>query len=180
MSTSRRTTRSCREVLLRFAAAALALMCALPAGAHEGLRCTLQAPARAAPGQPVLLRFTFRNEGRAPLHLLTWNTPFEGWFGAYVSVSRDGVPLPYGGPMAKRGDPARDDYLRIAPGRSRSAEVDLALPFDLSRPGRYRIEPRLHLHDLVPGSRPRLPRPRGQWMPADLGCNAVDVDIGAG
>jgi hypothetical protein len=143
--------------------------------------CVLQAPARAEAGAPVLLRFTLTNRGPDPVHLLVWNTPFEeGWFAPFVEVSRDGVPLPYAGPMAKRGAPLREEYIRLAPGRSRTAEADLAQPFDLSQPGHYHVEPKLRLFDVVPGTRPRLPRPRGQQSaPAELPCNAVDVVIAA-
>jgi len=163
---------------LRRLAASLALMLCTAASAHGGLACVLQAPARAEPGRPVPLRFTLTNQGPAPVHLLVWNTPFEeAWFAPFVEVSRDGIALPYAGPMAKRGDPSREEYIRLAPGASRSAEVDLAQPFDLSQPGHYRVEPRLRLFDVVRGSRPRLPRPRGELASAALPCNAADVVI---
>ena len=59
--------------------------------------------------------------------MLRWNTPFEGaWLAPFVSVTRDGRPLDYHGPMVKRAEPKADQYLRIDAQGSVSAEVDLA------------------------------------------------------
>src|SRR2546423_10764391 len=85
-----------------------ALMCPVLASAADDLRCVLKAPAKAAVGKPVVLRFSITNLSGAPLLLLEWNTPFEGWFSPFVEVTRDGVALPYHGPMVKRGDPSAD------------------------------------------------------------------------
>ncbi|MEW6703913.1 MAG: protease [Pseudomonadota bacterium] len=154
------------------------LACAAPALAHEGLQCSLQAPARAEAGAALPLRFTLTNAGAAAVWVLTWNTPFErqGWLAPYVELTRDGVPVRYQGPAMKRGEPSAEHYLRLEPGASRTAEVDLALPFDLSRPGRYRVQPRLQLHD-VAGAAARVPRPRSAHTGRRLPCNAVEFDL---
>ncbi|MED5618493.1 hypothetical protein [Ideonella sp. BN130291] len=157
-------------------ALALAAGCAMTATAHE-LRCSLQAPARATAGAPVMLRFTLSNTGRTPVQVLQWNTPFEdGWFSPYVELTRDGVPVPYNGPMVKRAEPSADQYFRLAAGASRSVEVDLALPFDLSVPGRYHVAPRLHLIDVAGAG--TVPRPRSRHSGAPLDCNPVDIEVG--
>ena len=142
----------------------------------EGLRCRWQAPAQVAAGEPVPLHFTISNTGGTALWVLTWNTPFEdgGWFGPYVEVQRQGEALRYQGPMMKRGDPQRDDYLRLAPGASHSAVVDLSLPFDLSQPGRYRVQPRLRLHD-VTSQAPSRPRSAHALHPLD--CEALEIEV---
>jgi hypothetical protein len=153
---------------------------AAPAAAGGGLRCRLEAPASVKAGAPVMLRFTLSNTGAAPVWVLDWNTPFEGqgWFAPYVELTRDGVAVPYRGPTLKRGEPSRDHYFRLAAGASRSASVDLALPFDLSQPGRYRVQPRLQLHDVVPGAQAQVPRPRSAHQGQALACNAVEIEAG--
>jgi hypothetical protein len=147
-----------------------------PAPATEGLHCVLRAPTQVAVGAPVLLRFGVTNRGRQAVSVLEWNTPFEGWFGAYIEVTRDGVALPYRGPMQKRGDPSGGDYLRIGAGQTRRATVDLSLPFDLSLPGLYRVQPRITLHD-VAGAAVKT-RSRTEHRAQPLPCNAVEVRVG--
>ncbi|HWH82361.1 MAG TPA: hypothetical protein VNU71_09000 [Burkholderiaceae bacterium] len=165
--------------------ATLALLVALGAGlalsssgaAEAAVQCRLEAPAKARAGAPLALRFTFTNPGAAPWRVLTWNTPFEpGWFGAFVTVTRDGAPLAYRGAQMKRGEPAADDYLTIAARGSRRAQVDLAQAFDLSRPGRYHVEPKLVLHDVAPPGA-RVPRSRDAHAPQPLACNPVDIEL---
>ena len=46
--------------------------------------------------------------------------------------------------------------------QARTASVDLTDVFDLGKPGRYRVEPRIHLHDVMTGTQASLPRPRAQ------------------
>ncbi|HKX42537.1 MAG TPA: hypothetical protein VJO99_15370 [Burkholderiaceae bacterium] len=149
------------------------------ASAASDLACTLRAPPRVAAGAPVPLRFTFSNRSAHALRLLEWGTPLEGWFAAYVEVTRDGVALPYRGPMIKRGDPGRDEYQRIAAHRTRSATVNLAQPFDLSQPGVYRVTPRITLFDVVVDGATALPRSREQQTPQALACNAVEIRVDA-
>jgi len=142
------------------------------------LQCTVAAPARVAVGQPVPLRFALANRGPVALKVLEWGTPFEGWFGAYVEVSRDGVAISYRGPMVKRGDPTADEYLRIAAHRTRRAEVDLAQPFELAIPGVYRVRPRITLFDVAAAGTP-VPRPRDRHAPLALNCPEFEIRVEA-
>ncbi len=141
-----------------------------PAVAPPDLRCEASIAPGARAGGPVSLRFTLVNPGRAAVRVLTWGTPFEGWMSPYAVLERDGVALPYGGPSFKRGDPGADEYLRIAGQGRRTATVDLAQPFDLSRPGRYHLELRIVLHDVHAGS---AARPRSAHRPQPLDCPAL-------
>jgi hypothetical protein len=176
MSISPRTRRRNRDAWL---AAALLLMGTggVAAPAAE-LHCTLTAPASVAAGRPVPLQFTLANRGAVAVRVLEWGTPLEGWFAAYVEVSRDGVALPYRGPTVKRGDPAADEYVRIAAHRARRAEVDLAQPFDLSVPGVYRVRPRITLFDVMEGGTP-APRARHRHASQALSCPEFEVRVEA-
>ncbi len=162
--------------------ASLASLVAAAVPAAPVLRCALAAPTQVDAGRPVRLRFTVTNAGTAAVQLLRWNTPFEsGWFAPFVDVSRDGQPVPYQGPQFKRGDPQAASYFRLAPGATQTAELDLAQPFDLSQPGRYRVAPRIHVVDAFDARDARAPRPRAQHSGLDLDCPAVVVTIvGAG
>jgi len=161
-------------------AVAVVLIGAVGGGAAHAaeLRCSLTAPASVAARQPVPLRFTLMNRGAAAVQVLEWGTPLEGWFAAYVDVSRDGATVPYRGPMVKRGDPAADEYLRIPAGGKRRAEVDLAQPFDLTVPGVYRVRPRITLFDVVAAGTP-VPRPRDQLVSQTLNCPELQIEVKA-
>ena len=160
------------------ASLAAVLWITLPAGsvsASSGaavppLQCTIELATLAPPA----LRIRLRNRTASPLAVLTWGTPFEGWMQPFVRVTRNGVALDYQGPSVKRGDPERSEYLRLAAGRSRSATLALAPAFDVSAPGRYRVEPQIVLHDVT--AQP-TPRPRSAHQSQTLACPALEFDV---
>lgn len=164
--------------------AAVTTATAAPVGATPvPLQCTLTAPAHAVVGQPVLLQLRVKNRGEQALDVLVWGTPFENkWFAPYVSVSRAGKALTYGGAMVKRGEPGPGDYVRIEAGGERQASFDVAQAFDLRTPGRYRVQPHIVLHDWVTVGQAvgqtTVPRPREQHVSATLACNAVGFVLG--
>ena len=159
-------------VALMTAAASTA---ALPA--PPPLECSLSVSATAAAGQAVPLRMRLRNPGPVPLQALSWGTPFEGWFAPYVRVWRDDTELAYKGPSLKRGDPEREDYLRIAAGRSRVAVVDLSEAFDIRQSGHYRVQPQITLHDVFAASAAKPPRPRSRHVGQTLACAPLAFEI---
>ena len=158
----------------------------LASGVHSpspasDLRCALQAPAQAVAGQAVMLRFSLRNDGTAAVRVLRWNTPLEGaWFAPFVEVQRDGRPLTFQGPMVKRGEPRAEDYVALAPGQTLVSDIDLALPFDLSVPGRYRVQPRLRLFDVRLDQGPATAPTRAEHQGADLPCPTVEFELTRG
>ena len=159
------------------AAALGAVLLSGVAPANAALTCRLSAPATGRVGAPFTLHFTFTNPGSETLRVLDWNTPFEpGWFAPFVTLLRDGQALTYRGASMKRGEPTAQDYVAIGAGRARHARVDLAEAFDLSRPGHYRVEPRITLHDVLPAGA-RTPRPRDAHQGQSLACNAMEFEL---
>lgn len=125
--------------------------------------------------QPQALQFHLHNSGTTPLWVLTWGTPFEGWLQPYLTVFRDGQALPYQGPVAKRGDPQRAEYIRLVPGQARAARIDLAAAFDIAPSGHYRVESRIVLHDVHPAVAGALAaRPRSDHASIVPDCPAVE------
>ncbi len=157
-----------RRALCALAGLGMALSVAAQA-TPSALRCQLALPAQAALGQPLRLKLTLTNTGIQPLQVLTWATPFDGWFAPYVAVRLEGRDLPYRGPSVKRGEPSVDDFLRLAPGRSRSATVNVAQAFELNQPGSYELVPQIVLHDVIVAARP-VPRLREQFQSQPLSC----------
>jgi hypothetical protein len=161
-------------LLLGAAASSLAT----PSLAAPALRCAVEAPARVAAGHSVVLRFTLSNPGPSPLQVLKWNTPFEGsWLAPFVELKRDGRPVPYQGAMVRRADPQADSYLRLEPHGSASAEIELAPAFEVSVPGRYRVQPKLHIVDLRVAHAGPVERPRAEHQGVDVACPAVQFQV---
>jgi hypothetical protein len=137
------------------------------------LHSVLSARSSYVVGQPVIVRFWLEQLGGPPIWILTWNTPFEGasrkpvklpadgLAGNAFRVTRDGAAVPFRGVMVKRGDPGRDDFLRLEPGKPVIAEVNLAAAYDFGAPGEYRVEFVGGLHDVVREGDP-VPRPPGE------------------
>lgn len=65
------------------------------------LQCELSVSAESGVNEPLPLVMTLTNRGETPLEVLTWFTPFEGWFADAIDLTRDGQPLDYRGPLAK-------------------------------------------------------------------------------
>src|SRR5687768_10993951 len=73
-------------------------------------------------GNPIMIKFSLQNLSNENLWVLKWYTPLEGLKGKIFLVTCDGKEIPYEGPMFMRGQPKKDDYIHIEPGRSVSAE----------------------------------------------------------
>jgi hypothetical protein len=136
------------------------------------LKFKLEAQADYAAGQAVNIKFTLENVSHEALYVLTWYTPLEGLKGKIFKVTRNGEEIPYEGRMIKRGNPAREDYMRIGPGESASATVDLSSGYNLGAPGEYRIEYKGRIHDVAREGEP-LPRTQDSSRGMDVQGNAV-------
>jgi hypothetical protein len=142
------------------------------------LECRIEPQSPSKAGGPAEIRFVLTNPSSDPVWFLRWNTPFEGWRGTIFTVTDpDGTEVPYAGPMVKRGDPGREEYVEIPAGGSVDAEVDLANVYDLGKPGRYRLQVTGGLIDLTTDGA-SVPRTREQHQGADLRCGEVTLEIG--
>ncbi len=140
------------------------------------LACSLSVAPRFKVGEPVMVRFQLTNSSAQALHVLGWHTPFEGLLNNFLQVTLDGVDIPYQGPMLKRGDPTAEDYVAIAPGASKDAEVEASLAYDFSKPGHYRIAFRNELLD-VATQQAKVPHTRDGFKPMTVQCPAVETTI---
>ena len=164
-----------------FFATLLAALLAVPnveasASRPPDLFCRLEAEPGAVAGGPVKVRFTLSNRGARAVRVLKWQTPLEGFWSDVFDVTLGGRKLAYEGPLMKRGDPGAEDYVEVAPGRSATAVVDLAGPYDLTRPGTYGVAFTRGLADVVRESETG-PRPRNAHRRRPLSCEAIDVVV---
>jgi hypothetical protein len=140
------------------------------APAPAALECRLEAEPPLAAGGPIRVRLTLTRPSGPPAYALIWNTPFESrWKGTIFSVTRDGQEIAYTGPMTKRGDPSRDEYVEIAPGRPAVATADLAQVYDLSQPGSYEVKVTQGLVDVTTEAS-ALPRTRDRHEGTEVEC----------
>lgn len=110
-------------------------------GDHTDLQCRLQLVAPPAGSAGSHLQVEVRNTGTQGQRLLRWGTPFEGaWLSAFVTVTRDGVALSYQGAQVKRGTPQDADHFWLGAGHRRRARIAFEPAFDVSAPGRYRVD----------------------------------------
>ncbi len=137
-----------------FLAAAIAVLCAVPAHAAP-VSVELRAErAELTTSDDVYVRFTVRNSDSRAQNILLWNTPFGPDIDSNLFVvTRDGAPVAYLGALAKRGAPVAEDFARVPPGRSLSGRVELTSLYDMSQPGTYEISYRGAVRDLVPSER---------------------------
>jgi hypothetical protein len=140
------------------------------------LACELKAPSSVHTGDPVNVELRLTNRTGQPLFVLGWRTPFEGLFGNDWLVTRDGVEIPYKGPMAKRGDPEAEDYVTLAPGGVADAEVEVSLAYDMKAPGRYQVALRGPLMD-VTTAQAEVPRPLAQHKAMALQCPVLEIEV---
>jgi hypothetical protein len=124
---------------------------------------------------PTTVRFTLTNPSAAPVWVLRWNTPLEDrWKGTIFTVTKGKKEIPYQGPLTKRGDPGKEEYVEIPAGESVSGEVDLSLVYEMKKPGRYTVQVTGELADLAKAGA-AVPRPRDQFEGARVECAAVPL-----
>lgn len=92
--------------------------------------CNIQKANRSDMIYPVIFHFSYT--GSSPRKILTWQTPFEGWWGDFLIVQQGGTVLEYQGPIAKRLEPTQNDYITFAPNQTKTVTVDLGLPYTIN------------------------------------------------
>ncbi len=161
-------------------AAIVSTHCMKAATPTEPLECRLEAVHPLVAGGPVALRFRLTNRTREPLWVLRWNTPIEGWRGTIFTVTflgkGKGAEIPYQGPMLKRGDPGREEYVEIGAGESVNVSVDLAEVYDVKQPGKYQMKVTGDLLDVTKDAA-AVPRPRDRQQSMALKCEPITLDV---
>jgi|SRR5215217_1974989 peptidyl-Lys metalloendopeptidase len=89
---------------------------------------------------PIIINFKLHNLSNEDLWVLSWYTPLEGIKGDIFRVLCDGNEILYEGPMVKRGQPTKSDYIHIDPGRSVSREVDISSVYKLPPSHEYVVQ----------------------------------------
>jgi hypothetical protein len=141
------------------------------------LMARIEAPSVLPTGEAVKLSFTLTNNTDTSLYVLKWYTPLEGIAGEIFRVERDGQAVPYQGILATRATPSTEDYVRLEPGASASAEVNLAPAYDFSQAGEYTIafiSPRI---SHVARTEAEMATSLDELGPVEIPANEVTVEV---
>jgi hypothetical protein len=136
------------------------------------IQCELQIEKSLRNAQPAELVFTLTNAGADLIHVLNWQTPFEGIKAPMFAIVRDGAKVEYRGPMLKRGAPGKGDYLVLKAGERRQARINLAEAWDVDAPGHYTVKYSAHLFDVIAGPG-FAPRSLDEFKEVTPNCNRV-------
>ena len=140
------------------------------------LACRLDSLPKYRAGDPVEVQFTLSNPGKAAVRVLRWYTPLEGLKGDIFHVSRAGSPLPYTGPLMKRGDPQDGDYVEVPAGGSVSAVANISTAYGIREPGSYRVAFQRGVDDVIrTGS--ASARPRTVQRAEKLSCAEIKFEV---
>ena len=136
------------------------------------IRCEMSIAKSQPTSQPVELTFALTNAGDHPVHVLNWQTPFEGIRSAMFTITRDGSDVEYHGPMLKRGAPRKEHYLVLKPGERRETRITLAEGWDVAPLGNYTVDYSAQLFDVIEGTAAG-PRSVDDFNPMPINCNSV-------
>jgi hypothetical protein len=135
-----------------------------PVAVESNRRVACSVTARGV-GSDVVVTLTIANRSTSPVDLLQWNLPRDGTLTAPLFVvTRDGVDVPYRGPVVKRAITAAS-YETLSPGASATAEIGLRQAYDVSSPGHYTIVYRT--------SNQRRDTSEVDWLTAEVATIAV-------
>ncbi|WP_436535970.1 M35 family metallo-endopeptidase [Actinoplanes sp. HUAS TT8] len=124
---------ACLAVAVAVPVAAAAGASAAVAASTTGLTATVQVGQ--VTGSALTVNVTVRNTSSSAVTVLSRDLPQARESKAVLAVTRDGVPVPYRGKVAKLAAPTAADYTRIPAGGVYAATVNLADDYDLSQPG---------------------------------------------
>jgi peptidyl-Lys metalloendopeptidase len=128
---------ACLAVGIAIPAAVTVGASAAVASSAAGLTTTVQISQ--VTSSALTVRVTVRNTSSSAVDVLSRDLPQARESKAVLAVTRNGVPVPYRGKLAKLGAPTAADYTRIPAGGTFAATVNLADDYDLSQPGTFTV-----------------------------------------
>jgi len=130
--------------------AACAVLGSVASAADHGLVVELNADKTAlTTSEDVNVRFTLTNTGSQVHRVYAWQVPIGEIEHDLFEVVHNGKPVAYLGIDAKRGPATSADLIRLGPGQSVSATVELTALYDMSKPGSYSVRYRSGLGALL-------------------------------
>ena len=85
------------------------------------------------------IEFSLVNQSSKTVSVLAWQTPLDGVTNDLFTVTQNGIPVDYTGPMYKRVAPREQDFIQLKPGESLDAQVELSMYYDMRKGGQYEV-----------------------------------------
>ena len=92
---------------------------------------------KATPSESV--RWQITNQSSESVYVLRWETPLDGLSRSVFDVSFNGQPVRYMDKVVHWGHPEAKDFVKIAPGQTLSADVNLAASYEMVQGGNYTV-----------------------------------------
>ena len=73
-------------------------------------------------------------------YLLKRNTPLEGFYSPFLTLSTEGHPVEYEGILASRIAPTKDEFVLLKAGESIAASVQITDVFNIDTDGLYTVQ----------------------------------------
>lgn len=112
------------------------------------LKVRLVMEGRQESSTPFQVVFELSNTCDQDVHILKRCTPLEGLISDCFDVTRDGIPVPYDGPVLKRTPASKKEYVLLKAGETIEHSVDLSTCYQVSTPGKYEVRFRGTIHDV--------------------------------
>jgi peptidyl-Lys metalloendopeptidase len=104
---------------------------------------------RFAAVQNVKVTLKYSNVGSETMTIYKWALPETGLFDPLFEVTRNGEPVAYVGPIAKRRAPTADDLFYLTPGMTMSAVIELSSVYDMTETGSYMIQYKMNANQVL-------------------------------
>jgi peptidyl-Lys metalloendopeptidase len=104
---------------------------------------------RFAAVQNVNVILSYSNTGGDTMFMYKWYFPENGLSDSLFEVTRDGEPVEYVGPVAKRPAPTADDLISLTPGMTVSTAVQLSTVYNMTQTGNYVIQYKMNADQVL-------------------------------
>ena len=132
------------------------VLAAVPQQSRDPFLVSLRCSRQYCLGEKVVCKFFITNTHNVDYSVLKIGNPLEGMRCPYLSVSRDGIALPYDGMFAKRNTSSPLLYKVVEAGSTVSAEINLCNGYAINIRGDYSVQLKTKLvyHTGPPGTPP--------------------------
>lgn len=93
--------------------------------------------AKSTPTESV--RWQITNTSNEAVYVLKWETPLDGLSRSIFEVSQNGKAVRYMDQVVHWGEPQANDFVKIAPGQTLGADVNLAASYEMTQAGSYNV-----------------------------------------
>ena len=111
----------------------------IPFGLHRIFSASLECFPSYKTTDKIECQFHLKNNRQQDYSVLKWHTPLEELTSDCLSVTRNGVQIPYDGTVMKRETPGPDEFVLVVAGQTVSRKFDVSKGYEVNRAGTYSL-----------------------------------------